>query len=306
MNYLDFLRQSAADTGSIACMGLDINIKAIPRDPKRSLTEDIVFFYRTIFEEMVKQNVFPGAFKPNLGFYLDLDKPREHMYNGSDALGYTIDMLESMFPNIPIILDFKTEDIAASAGNYASVIYNRWRARAGTAGLYPGKDSAMEFAKYCDEAGGRGVYFLCRTSNPSAGNFQSFTNADGLSLYLEVADKVMEWSQSPPGYPGAGIVIGTTAEYLNELTNITKRVKQAKRSLPVLIPGVGTQGGPAPEIIAKLEDAGYDLDLVRINSSSGLTHPWKTVDKIPADWQKVCVANLFKLNQEIGYKTSYG
>jgi orotidine-5'-phosphate decarboxylase len=71
----------------------------------------------------------------------------------------------------------------------------------------------------------------------------------------------------------------------------------------LLIPGVGGQGGKADEVVAKLREAGYDLSLARINSSSELTHPWaKKNEPAPEDFAKVCVEQLHKLNEQTAYK----
>ena len=72
--------------------------------------------------------------------------------------------------------------------------------------------------------------------------------------------------------------------------------------VPLLIPGVGSQGGSAKEVMQILREEGYDLSIVRINSSSGITHPWKTRDKFPNNYSEVCVNALAKLNEEIAYK----
>ena len=75
---------------------------------------------------MVKKNLSPAAFKPNIGYYSVLDAPRKGEFNGSRALSKICDMLEHMFPGIPVILDSKRGDIARSSLNYASEAFDVW------------------------------------------------------------------------------------------------------------------------------------------------------------------------------------
>ena len=71
----------------------------------------------------------------------------------------------------------------------------------------------------------------------------------------------------------------------------------AKHSVPLLIPGVGSQGGSAPSVMAALREVGYPVEMARINSSSALTHPWKK-GEAPEDWLEMCEASLRKLLKE--------
>lgn len=294
--YLDKLRESARETGSIACMGLDPVLEALP-----SKFSDVMFmpsFFEELFREMEKQKVFPGAFKPNAGFYLQHDKPLMGDFTGSHALANTIQTIKRMFPEIPLILDYKRGDIATSSANYAREGFDGWGADAVTISPYMGTDSVMPFIDRAMKDG-RGVYILDRTSNPGAADLQNLRCRGDINpfFYEVVAEKIVEWAQ---GKPGVGAVVGATS--LEELTNLAKFY--SGKDISLLIPGVGGQGGKADEVRARLVDAGYDLGIVRINSSSGLTHPWKTRDKCPEDYAKVCVGALAKLNQEIGYKAA--
>lgn len=67
---------------------------------------------------------------------------------------------------------------------------------------------------------------------------------------------------------------------------------------PLLIPGVGSQGGSASEVMTILKKAGYPVELARINSSSALTHPWKNKGGVPEDWLDLCIKNLRSLLEE--------
>ena len=259
---------------------------------------------------MKAQGVFPGAFKPNQGFYVSHDQPRgteeDHKdirFDGSRALSDVMELIEHPkynfpkhdFPDIPIILDSKRGDIATSSANYAREGFNVWGAGAVTVAPFMGSDSVGPFAEFCTQEG-KGVYILCRTSNPGAGDFQNLQTADGTPFYIHVARKIAEWAKDSPG---VGAVVGATAP--DELSRIVEEL--AGKDIPLLIPGVGGQGGSAEDVMQRLRDGGYDTGIVRINSSSGLTHPWaKKKEPVPDDYAKVCVAQLAKLNEQIGYK----
>jgi orotidine-5'-phosphate decarboxylase len=308
-DYLTKLVDSAKNTNSIVCMGLDPVIEAMPDN---FISGDdghpfIVHFFSEIFLEMKRQNVLPGAFKPNQGFYLKFDKPREKNFTGSIGLSNLLDVVDGMFPEIPIILDFKRGDIAKSSQNYAEEGFDRWNADAVTISPYMGTDSITPFTRYCNNEHGKGVYILNRTSNLGAKDFQDcFVSSGpganyGMPLYEIVANCIANsWSKD---CPGVGAVVGATS--LAELETLAKFY--AGKNIPLLIPGVGKksvggQGGDASEVVQKLRDSGYDLNLARINSSSGLTHPWKETKSCPKDFAKVCVEALYNLNQQINFK----
>lgn len=290
--YCAALRESAAQTGSIACMGIDPVIEALPY-PELSPGRRVLHFFEPIFAQMRQEKVFPGAFKPNIGFFHCLDAPLEGNFEGSRALMQVIELLRLEFPDIPVILDMKRGDIARSSRNYAEEAFAAWKADAVTVSPYMGSDSVGPFLSLAEEHGG-GVYVLNRTSNPGAQELQNLKTADGKPLYLHVAEKIIGWNEE---YGTAGAVIGATSpQELQELAEM-----YGPHSVPLLIPGVGGQGGSASATIDILQRSGYPVQLARINSSSGITHPWvKQKVVIPEDWPAVVVENLRKLNKELG------
>lgn len=299
MNYLEKLKDSAKKNNSIVCMGLDPVIKAIPQTWNPENIPYITDFIHEIFLEMKKQNVLPGAFKPNQGFYVELDNGREKNFNGSSHLANIMNLIEKEFPGTPIILDPKRGDIAKSSANYAVEGFESWRADAVTVSPYMGTDSVGPFAEYCNDERGKGVYVLNRTSNKGAKDFQNLEVVIGdkvIPLYMVVANKIIEWSKD---HPGVGAVVGATSP--DELSDLAKLY--AGKDIPLLIPGVGGQGGSGKVVRERILDAGYDPSLARISSSSGITHPWaKKKEKAPEDFAKVCVEELNKLNEQISYK----
>ena len=292
-NYNAALIESAKQTGSIACMGIDPVIEALPY-PDLSPGRRVLHFFEPIFAQMRQDKVFPGAFKPNIGYFHSLDAPLEGSNEGSRALAQIMELLRLEFPDIPVILDMKRGDIARSSRNYAEEAFLVWRADAVTVSPYMGSDSVGPFLGLAEEQDGA-VYVLNRTSNPGARELQNLRTADGIPFYVHVAQKIISWNQE---YGTAGAVVGATSpQELQELAEM-----YAPHSIPLLIPGVGGQGGSASGTIEILRSSGYPVELARINSSSGITHPWvKRKEPIPEDWPKAVVENLSTLNTELGY-----
>lgn len=296
--YIELLQSSADKTGSLVCMGLDPVEAAIPLHGGTTY-QKILFFFNNAFSRIKDtEGAAPSAFKPNQGFYTRLDKPRNKDFSGSLLLAEVMSLLDSYFPDVPVILDAKRGDIDTSSANYAAEIFEGWNADATTVSPYMGSDSVIPFLKYVEN--GKGVYVLDRTSNKGAAYFQTqtvFFQTGSKPLYELVADTIVDWANE---YPGTGAVVGATSPL--ELDAIVRNHFDGKQ-IPLLIPGVGKQGGSASEImdILRNPELNYDLRQVRINSSSGLTHSWKTADQAPSDWDVVIANNVRRLNEEINY-----
>jgi orotidine-5'-phosphate decarboxylase len=282
MNYLSYLEASARDRNSIVCVGLDLVTSALPEAYQHP--DKFLRYIRQILIHMNENSIGCGAFKPNQGFYAI------HGANSGEYLERIIQVTKS--EKVPVILDYKRGDIGPSSANYAEEGFKVFNADAVTISPYMGTDSVEPFLKYTAE--GKGVYILCRTSNKGAVDFQNQELKDGRFLYEAVADKIIEWSKL---YPGTGAVVGATS--LEELSRLATRF--ASHNIPLLIPGVKTQGGSAKEVIAVLREAGYPLYLARINSSSGVTHPWASKkEPAPENYVEVCANEIKTLNEEIG------
>lgn len=286
-DYLDILRESCEQTGSIVCMGLDPILEYLPVQTGAARA-DLNGFYAGVFRKMKQSGVYPGAFKPNIGYFSALDRPREGDFSGSLALADLLDLLEGFFPGIPVILDAKRGDIARSSLNYGEEAFTCWRTDAVTVSPYMGTDSVRPFMFE-----NKGIYVLNRTSNPGGKDLQDLETGRK-ALYLDVAEVISRWSVE---HPGVGAVVGATNP--QELEDIARFYADSEAAVPLLIPGVGSQGGSAKEVLGRLEAADYDLSLVRINSSSGITHPWKG-NTAPEDWPEAVTMNLKRLNDEIG------
>ena len=291
MNYIDILKQSAKKTGNCTCMGLDPILEFLPQEKNA-----IISFFEVLFTKMNERGLCPSAFKPNIGYYVAYDKPFENDFSGSIALATIIKMIKTMFPDSPIILDSKRGDIARSSLNYAIEAFDVWKADCTTVSPYMGSDSIEPFIK--ERYTEKGIYLLNRTSNKGAKDFQNLNVSEAVDsskypLFLSISKKISSYMKE--GY-SVGAVVGATG--LEELKTIASFfTKAVSGGVPLLIPGVGSQGGSANEVISILKECDYDMSLVRINSSSALTHPWKSKD-IPSDYIEQCLKNIENLLKE--------
>ncbi len=289
MSYVDYLRESASFAGNVTCMGLDPVLEVLPGEG--NFRDRVNCFFEKLFRRMKMEGVSPAAFKPNIGYYVINDRARDEDFSGSLALSDVLDMLDSFFPSIPVILDSKRGDIAKSSLNYAHEAFDVWSADAVTISPYMGSDSVLPFA-FED----KGVYILNRTSNPGGRDLQNTLTIDKVEdrdvypLYIAVAHHIAFWANE---HPGIGAVVGATN--MDELKDIVRYY--ANKDIPALIPGVGSQGGSATDVMNALRGADYDVRLARINSSSGLTHPWKK-GPCPEDWLEMCMKNIKSLIEE--------
>lgn len=264
--------------GNCVCMGLDPQIETLPFQ-EGSVQENLKQFFETLFEAMVKHSLFPSAFKPNIGYFSALDSPRRGDFSGSLALGDLLELLATYFPQTPLILDSKRGDIARSSTNYAIEAFEKWQCDAITLSPYMGTDSISPFLQ-----NNKGAYILTRTSNPGAADFQQLLLENGEPLFMGVAKQVAQWGANSKG---VGAVVGATN--LKELSQVATFF--APSEVALLIPGVGSQGASAKESVNTLRESGYPLYLARINSSSGLTTPWKK-ESPPSNWLQMCINSI--------------
>lgn len=214
MNFIEKLTQATNTNNSLLCVGLDV-------DPERMLDNTGVFEFNKAIIDATSDLVC--AYKPNIAFYEALGN------EGLDALKRTVDYIPD---NIPVIADAKRNDIGNTARAYAQAIFTHFKFDASTINPYLGFDSIEPFIEYRD----KGIFILCRTSNTGAIDFQSlrceYENGH-YPLYEIVAIKASEWNK----YGNIGLVVGAT--YPEEL----KLIRQSHPDMPLLIPGIGAQGG---------------------------------------------------------------
>ncbi len=278
MSYIDDLRERAKDVKSIVCMGMDPVIEKIPIDGDTRLV--IEEFYLGILKEMEKRDSYPAVVKPNIAYF------EQYGFSGLSALKTIISQYKSS--GIPTLLDAKRGDIGKTSIAYAKSVFEFWSSDSVTIAPYMGADSVGPFIDWCQK--GKGVYILCRTSNKGATDLQDL-EVDGVPVYMKLAESIIKWHR-----PGVGAVVGAT--YLEELEGISKFFVNSKKDVPLLIPGVGSQGGSAREVVEALYKTGNDIHIHRINSSSGINYAF--VEKDTSDYAKAAVDAMETLNEEIG------
>jgi orotidine-5'-phosphate decarboxylase len=280
MNYIELLKQATERTGSIVSVGLDPVYGKIPLG--ENVEESIVKFFKDQIEAFVTEDCLPGAFKPQSADY------EQYGIEGLKALKRVVEIAKKT--GIPVILDAKRGDIGRTSEAYARAIYETWGFDCTTIAPYMGSDSVGPFIEYSEK--GKGVYILCRTSNKGAVDLQDL-KIDGMPVYKKTAENIVKWAKS-----GTGAVVGAT--YPGELEEIAKIFVQSGKEIPLLIPGVGSQGGSAKEVLQKLKEAGYDLSICRIHSSSAINFAY--LKEGTNDYAGAAVRALKQLNEEINYK----
>lgn len=245
MSFYQRLKSRWETTGSLICVGLDPQPELFP-DTFRDSETPIFDFNRAIIDATHDRVC---AFKPQIAHYSAI--------GAEDQLAATLNYLKTRHPDIPVILDSKRGDIGSTATQYARESFERYDADAVTVNPYMGWDTIEPFARYQD----RGVIVLCRTSNPSASDLQDLALASGKPLFARVAKlAAREWN----GNRNLALVVGATAP--EELA----QVRAIVGDMPILVPGLGAQGGDAGDVMrAGLTDAG---DGLIINSSRSVLY----------------------------------
>ena len=217
-----------------------------------SLVGRLVFdFLKTIVDATEE---FACCFKPQVACF--------SAYGMEWVLLELIDYIHNTYPQTPVILDAKRGDIGSSSEMYSMEVFDRYRADAVTVNPYMGGDCLEAFTRHRD----KGVFILCRTSNPGAGEFQEL-KVEGAPLYVCVAQKAFgDWNQ----YNNIGLVVGATAPM--ELKNLRAQFPQAW----FLVPGVGAQGASLAPVI-KYGNSSGSGGLI-INSSRAILYAGKKED----------------------------
>jgi orotidine-5'-phosphate decarboxylase len=209
---------------SLVCVGLDPEIERFPAHV-RAEASPIFHFNRAIIDATAD---LVCAYKPQFAHYA--------AYEAEDQLERTIEYIHRAHPGVPVILDAKRGDIGNTAERYASEAFERYGADAVTVNPYLGGDSLEPFLRHAE----RGVFVLCRTSNPGAGDLQDLSVA-GRPLYQVVAElAARRWNSRG----NCLLVVGAT--YPRELAAVRALVGD----MVLLVPGVGAQGGDVAQVVA--------------------------------------------------------
>jgi orotidine-5'-phosphate decarboxylase len=223
MTFLDQLRTAERQNGSLLCVGLDPEPAKFPAH-LRGDARKIYDFCAAIVDATAD---VVNSFKPQIAYFAahaaeaQLEKLMEHMRRTA--------------PQVPIILDAKRGDIGSTAEQYAKEAFERYGADAVTLSPFMGFDSVAPYLKYH----GKGAFLLCRTSNPGGDDFQPQHLRD-VPGQPRLYEHIAALAQGPWNLNGQlGLVVGAT--YPAEI----ERVRALAPTVPLLIPGVGAQGGDA-------------------------------------------------------------
>ena len=228
MSFSEKLQQAWRNNDSLVCVGLDPEPSRIPH-ALRDSPDALFAFCRAIVDATAD---LVCCFKPQFAHFA--------AQRAEPALERLIAHIHERHPGVPVILDAKRGDIGSTAQYYAAEAFDRYGADAVTANPYLGRDSVQPYLDRAD----RGVIVLCRTSNAGARDFQDLVVADadgaGVPLYQRVAAMVArDWN----GNGNCALVVGAT--YPRELAEVRAIVGD----MPLLVPGVGAQGGDVAAVV---------------------------------------------------------
>ena len=238
MRFVDRLTRVIESTGTFLCVGLDPDLERMPEGVPKT-PEGVLEFNLRIIEATRE---FAAAYKPNAAFY--------------EALGHQgVWVLEETRRAIPsdriALLDAKRGDIGNSSKKYAEAIFDRMGFDAVTVSPYLGRESLLPFMERID----RGAFVLTRTSNPTAGEVQK-AHTGGDPLFVAIARMVAEMDDG-----NGGLVVGAT------VPGAFEAVREVAPGIPLLIPGIGAQGGDLTGSVKAAE-----FGPVLINSSRGIIY----------------------------------
>ncbi len=247
MTFTEMLRSAERTNASMLCVGLDPEPAKFP-DALRGDASRIFDFCAAIVDATADLAI---AFKPQIAYFA--------AHRAEAQLERLIAHIRRAAPQVPVILDAKRGDIGSTAEQYALEAFERYGADAVTLSPFMGFDSVQPYLKHH----GKGAFLLCRTSNPGGDDLQAqrLASVDGEP---RVYEHIARLAQGPWNLNGQlGLVVGAT--YPTEI----ERVRAVAPTLPLLIPGVGAQGGDAVATVK----AGWRPDApIVVNSSRAILY----------------------------------
>ncbi|HRF10567.1 MAG: orotidine-5'-phosphate decarboxylase [Candidatus Accumulibacter phosphatis] len=266
MNFIKALNSAWHENNSLLCVGLDPDPARFPAHLQNR--PDAIFeFCRAIVDATAD---LVCSFKPQIAYFA--------ARRAEEQLEALIDHIHVRHPKTPVILDAKRGDIGSTAEQYAIEAFERFRADAVTINPYLGRDSVDPYLAYCD----KGIILLCRTSNPGGSDLQ-FLDVGGEKLYERVARLVSkEWNTNGQ----CALVVGAT--FPGEIA----RVRTLTGDMPLLVPGIGAQGG---DIEATVRAGCTASGGLIINSSRAILYAGKGEDYANAA-RSVAVATRDAIN----------
>ena len=253
MNFTDQLAQAQRQNDSLLCVGLDPEPARFPGAWKGQA--DRIFDFCSAIVDATKDLVC--AFKPQIAYFA--------AHRAEDQLERLMAHMRRVAPHVPVILDAKRGDIGSTAEQYAREAFERYQADAVTLSPFMGFDTMEPFLKYPV----KGVILLCRTSNPGGSDLQNLRLAD-IPGQPRVYEHIAAQAQGPWNTHGQmGLVVGAT--FPEEIA----RVRELAPTLPLLIPGVGAQGGDAMATVKaglKTDASGVVTGTIIVNSSRAVLY----------------------------------
>jgi orotidine-5'-phosphate decarboxylase len=217
MTFLDSLLAAGRHNQSLLCVGLDPSANKLPASIRATIDPTYAFCMAIV--EATADLVC--AFKPNIAFFEAL---------GPSGMETLRRLIADMPRNVPVLLDAKRGDLGSTAEAYAEAVFERLGADAVTLNPYLGSDSLEPFLRHAD----KGCIVVCKTSNPGSAELQELELASGGPLYLEIARRARDdWNSNG----NVGLVVGAT------YPGVLAQVRALCPDLPLLVPGVGAQGG---------------------------------------------------------------
>ncbi len=217
MTFINSLAGAWQKNNSLLCVGLDPDPSKFPTHLQGK--PDAIFEFCKAIVDATADLVC--AFKPQIAYFA--------ANRAEDQLQALVAHIHAHHPGIPVIIDAKRGDIGSTAEQYAKEVFERYQGDAITANPYMGRDSAEPYLAYAD----KGVILLCRTSNPGGSDLQ-FLDVGGKKLYEHVADIIArDWNTTGQ----CALVVGAT--FPGEIA----RVREIVGEMPLLVPGIGAQGG---------------------------------------------------------------
>jgi orotidine-5'-phosphate decarboxylase len=255
MNFIDMLGAAERQNTSMLCVGLDPEPTKFPAHLKGDASK-IYDFCAAIVDATADLVI---AFKPQIAYFA--------AHRAEAQLERLMAHMRRTAPQVPVILDAKRGDIGSTADQYAIEAFERYGADAVTLSPFMGFDSVAPYLnpkKYAD----KGAFLLCRTSNPGGDDLQSqrLSSVTGEPLLYE---HIAHLAQGPWNLNGQlGLVVGAT--YPAEI----ERVRVLAPTLPLLIPGVGAQGGDAVATVKAgwRGKGGTTTAPIVVNSSRGIIY----------------------------------
>ncbi len=237
MSATNKIRTAIDKKDSMLCVGLDLDIKKVPQQYASSI-KGLYDFAMGIVEAT---SDIVAAYKPNLAFYEEL---------GPEGFSLLEKILSRMPEDVVIIIDGKFGDIGNTAAHYASAVFERLKADWVTLNPYMGYDSIRPFIDYT----GKGAFILCLTSNTGSRDFQ-LMHVVNKPIYMYVVEKVAYWNKEQ----NLGLVVGAThPEQLGD-------IRKTAGDMPILIPGVGAQGGDLEKAVLAGTDNFKNPALINIS-----------------------------------------